>query len=134
MALKKETTAIMFIMLNIFIHKMFKTLNKNSDKMFIALNKLQVETNLQPTSPSTTNTPLRLAGARKTGGRLQALPTVSSPHRTRNMFSATKFRFGCLDFFIECGRRGRGLWQRRLGLFSECGNREIAHSHHNQLG
>ncbi len=60
----------MFIMLNIFIHKMFKTLNKNSDKMFIALNKL----------PS--------------GSKSSA------------------------DFFIECGRRGRGLWRRRLGLFS----------------
>lgn len=30
----------MFITLNIFTHKMFKMLNKNSDKMFIALNKL----------------------------------------------------------------------------------------------
>ena len=75
---------------------MFKMMNKNSGKMFIVLNKLQVETNLQPTSPSTTNTPLRLADVRKTGGRLRALPTVSSPHRTRNMFSATKIRFGCL--------------------------------------
>ena len=108
---KKGIAAKMFTALNIFTNRMFKTLNKISDKMFIALNKLQVVTNLQPTSPSTTNTPLRLAGTRKTDGRLRALPTVSSPLRTKNMFSAIKFRFGCLDFFIECGRRGHGLWK-----------------------